>query len=175
MEVHKIPDLWGATGRLHGPYWLWASQGKRPIDASPAGEVKINFDYRGHLASPIPIKLAVLDEGADAFLQAFEGGDIVVASSTYERAFLFQRVPPAIRTSLKRFELLVQEYEHVRPIPDAFEWPRPAPPAPTEEEIEAARREAFERERRLVMSDPGMVPMRRNAAGRRIRRSASTR
>ena len=172
MKVHRVRGLWGATGRLHGPYWLWASQGKRPVDARPAGEVNINFDYRGYLPSPIAIKLAVLDERADAFLQALEGGDIVVASSIYERAFLFQRVPPSVRTSPTCFELLVQEYEHIRPIPDAFEWPRPAP---TEEEVEAARREEFARERRLIMTDPGMVPMRRNATGRRIRRSASTR
>ena len=160
MEVRTVPDLWGATGRLHGPYWLWESTSNRPIRARPEGEVKINFDYRGYLASPIPVVLAVEDDGADAFLERFQGGELLVASNHYQRAFLFQNLPAPIRRSKKRFEIAVKGYEPLRPIPDAFDWPLPEPPPPTEEELEAEVARELERQQRILATDPGSAAIR---------------
>lgn len=175
MAVHRIPARRGATGRLHGPYWLWAVRRKRPSESRPEGEVKINFDYQGYLASPIATTFEVLDKGAATFLESFNGGDLLVASTSDSRAFLFEKVPAAKRTSPHRFRLFVQEYEPFRPIPDAFEWPKPETP-PSEEEIQAEERRELERLRRVVMSDPGIAPVERSrSTWRHIRRSGSTR
>ncbi len=174
MEVRQIPDLRGATGRsVHGPYWLWESTNKHPKRARPEGEVKINFDYYGYLASPVPVILAVQDDDAAIFLERFEGGELLVASNHFERAFLFQNLSAPIPRPKKRFEIGVQLYEYLRPIPDAFEWPLPEAPPPTEEELEAEAARELERQRRILMTDPGSAAIRYNR-GRLVRKRGST-
>lgn len=170
MEVRTLGHRAGPLTRTHGPYWLWPTDGKRPLKRQPEGQVKINFDYRGYLASPIRIAVVALDDATAKFLDSFSGGDLVVASNEYARAFRFDRVPPPRRKSLDRFELLVHSYEPLQPLPDELEWPPPRPTPPTEEEMEEERRQEFERQRLILESDFGFAPLVTNRAQSGTRR-----
>jgi hypothetical protein len=157
-------------------FYLWRASGQRPQDAAPVGIVKTAFDPFVAFYTPQEPKrvlIAASDDATQTALAGFEGGDLVFACVRESRGYRLDDVR-ITHIAKNKFEVTVIDGHPLRPLPDAFEWPLPQPPSPTEEELQAAREEELRREQRLIMSaDTGMRPT-RLVAGRRVRRQAST-